>query len=193
MTGALEPTNDAYAIAKIAGIKLCQAYFAQHGFRAISLMPTNLYGPNDNFDLQTSHVLPALIRKFHEAQASEQPQVTLWGTGRPRREFLHAYDLASAAVFLMQHYESPEIVNVGTGEDISIAELAQLIADCVGYKGAIVYDSSKPDGTPRKLLDVKRLHSLGWRHSISLGTGIQTTYQWFVEHVGTPQLANSAR
>jgi GDP-L-fucose synthase len=181
LTGSLEPTNEAYAVAKIAGIKLCQAYRAQHAFNAISLMPTNLYGPNDNFDLETSHVFPALLRKIHEAQAEGRREVRLWGTGKPRREFLHVDDLASAAVFLMQHYDEPEIVNVGTGQDVTIAELAQLMARCVGYGGRFCYDDSKPDGTPRKLLDVSRLHALGWRHTVSLEAGIQSTYQWFLQ------------
>ena len=186
LTGALEPTNEWYAVAKIAGIKLCQAYRAQHGFNAIALMPTNLYGPDGNFDVENSHVLPALIRKFHEAKLEERPEVTIWGTGTPRREFLHVDDLASAAVFLMQHYDEGEIVNVGTGEDISITELARLIARVVGYDGKLVFDSSKPDGAPRKLLDVSRLHALGWRHSIKLEDGIRTTYAWYRENVESP-------
>ncbi|MDY6944035.1 MAG: GDP-L-fucose synthase, partial [Pseudomonadota bacterium] len=161
LTGPLEPTNEWYAVAKIAGIKMCQAYRRQYGFNAISLMPTNLYGPGDNFDLANSHVLPALIRKFHEAKEAETPTVTVWGTGNPRREFLHVDDLADACVFLMDHYESEQIVNVGVGEDVSIAELASLVAKVVGYEGRIVYDTSKPDGTPRKLLDVSRLRDLG--------------------------------
>ena len=184
MTGALEPTNEWYAIAKIAGIKLCQAYRAQFGFAAISLMPTNLYGPGDNFDLSSSHVLPALLRKIHEAKIEGKPHVTVWGTGSPRREFLHVDDLASAAVFLMQNYDRGEIVNVGVGHDISIAELARLISKVIGYDGAIVYDTSKPDGTPRKLLDVTRLARLGWQPSISLEDGIRSTYFWFRQHQG---------
>ena len=180
LTGELEPTNEAYAIAKIAGIKMCQAYRKQYGFRAISLMPTNLYGPGDNFDLQSSHVLPALLRKFHEAEASGAPEVTIWGSGSPRREFLHVDDLADAAVFLMNHYESGDIVNVGTGEDLSIAELAQMMARVTGYRGRMAFDSSKPDGTPRKLLDVTRIHGLGWRAKIGLEDGIAATYQWYV-------------
>lgn len=191
LTGALEPTNEWYAIAKITGIKLCQAYWKQYGFKAISLMPTNLYGPGDNFDLQNSHVVPALIRKFHEAQSEHRPEVIVWGTGTPRREFLHVDDLASAAVFLMERYEKPEILNVGVGEDVTIAELAQLIARCIGYEGRLVFDTSKPDGTPRKLLDVTRLHQLGWRHSISLENGIRSTYQWFVDHVNSAALVNA--
>lgn len=182
LAGPLEPTNEAYAVAKIAGIKLCQAYRAQYGFNAICVMPTNLYGPGDRFDLQNSHVLPALIRKFHDAKFEAQPEVVIWGTGTPRREFMHVDDLASAAVFLMQHYDEPEIINAGTGEDVTIAELAKLIARCAGYTGKFVFDSSKPDGTPRKLLDVTRLHSLGWRHSISLAEGIRCTYDWFAEN-----------
>lgn len=182
LTGPLEPTNEAYAIAKIAGIKMCQAYRRQYGFRAISLMPTNLYGPGDNFDLKTSHVIPALIRKFHEAKVQGKDTVVVWGTGSPRREFLHVDDLADACVFLMQHYDDEEIINVGVGEDISIRDLAELIARIVGFEGEIVWDSSKPDGTPRKLLDVSRLFSLGWRPRISLEEGIRQTYQWFVEH-----------
>ena len=182
LTGPLEPTNEWYAVAKIAGIKMCQAYRRQYGFNAISLMPTNLYGPGDNFDLANSHVLPALIRKFHEAKEAETPTVTVWGTGKPRREFLHVDDLADACVFLMDHYESEQIVNVGVGEDVSIAELASLVAKVVGYEGRIVYDTSKPDGTPRKLLDVSRLRDLGWRAHIGLADGIRSTYRWYLEH-----------
>ncbi len=180
LTGPLEPTNEWYAIAKIAGIKMAQAYRKQYGFSAISLMPTNLYGPGDNFDLAGSHVLPALMRKFHEARLAGSPEVTVWGTGTPRREFLHVDDLAEAAVFLMRTYDSPEIVNVGTGSDVTIAELASMVARAVGYGGRIVYDSSKPDGTPRKLLDVSRLHSLGWKASIELEQGIASTYRWYL-------------
>lgn len=180
LTGELEPTNEAYAIAKIAGIKMCQAYRQQYGFSAVSLMPTNLYGPGDNFDLQSSHVLPALLRKFHEAAEAGAPEVTIWGTGTPRREFLHVDDLADAAVFLMKHYDSREIVNVGTGEDLSIAELAETIARITGYKGRLVFDSSKPDGTPRKLLDVSRLHGLGWKARIPLEEGIAGTYRAYL-------------
>lgn len=181
LTGPLEPTNDAYALAKIAGLKMVQAYHRQFGFNGISLMPTNLYGPNDNFDLQNSHVLPALVRKFHEGKAAGAPSVTVWGTGRARREFLHADDLADAALFLMRSYDSPEIINVGVGEDISIAELAALVREVVGYRGEIVFDSSKPDGTPRKLLDMTRLHALGWRAKIGLREGLERTYRWYVE------------
>lgn len=182
LSGPLEPTNEPYAVAKIAGIKLCQAYRAQYGFHAISLMPTNLYGPNDSFDLEASHVLPALLRKMHEAMLERRREVWLWGTGNARREFMHVDDLASAAVFLMQHYDQPEIINVGTGEDVTIVELAQLIARCLGYTGRFCFDPSKPDGTPRKLLDVTRLDGLGWRPSISLEAGIRSTYEWFLKH-----------
>ena len=188
LTGSLEPTNEWYAIAKIAGIKLCQAYRAQYNFPAISLMPTNLYGPEDNFDLQTSHVLPALIRKFHEARLEHRPEVVVWGTGSPRREFLHVDDLASAAVFLMQSYDDSAIVNVGTGEDVTIAELAGIVARVSEFPGKLVFDTSKPDGTPRKLLDVSRLNALGWQSSILLEAGIRSTYQWFLEHVDSARL-----
>ena len=185
LASPLESTNEPYAIAKIAGLKLCQAYYAQYGFHAIALMPTNLYGPGDHFDLENSHVLPALIRKFHDARDAGTPEVTVWGTGTPRREFLHVDDLASAAVFLMQQYDEPEIVNVGAGEDLTIADLAALIAKCVGYRGALRFDTAKPDGTPRKLLDVSRLKALGWRPSIPLEQGIRATYAWFLQNVGT--------
>jgi GDP-L-fucose synthase len=180
LTGPLEPTNEWYAIAKIAGIKLCQAYNQQYGTRFISAMPTNLYGPGDNFDLQSSHVLPALLRKFHEAKTSGSPEVVVWGSGTPKREFLHVDDLADACVFLMERYESSEIINVGVGEDVSIAELAGIIAETVGYEGEIVFDRSKPDGTPRKLLDVSRMHELGWKDSIPLREGIQKTFDWYL-------------
>lgn len=183
LTGELEPTNEYYAVAKIAGIKLCQAYRAQYGFNAISLMPTNVYGPGDNFDPQKSHVVAALLRKFHEAAAENRQEVTIWGTGTPRRELLHVDDLASATAFLMQHYDEPEIVNVGTGEDVTVRELAQMIASTVGYEGKLAFDASKPDGTPRKLLDVTRLHALGWKHSISLADGVRSAYRWFLENV----------
>lgn len=182
LTGVLEPTNEPYAIAKIAGIKMCQAYHRQYGCRFISAMPTNLYGPNDNFDLETSHVLPALIRKFHEAKIQHKPYVEIWGTGNPRREFLHVDDLADACLFLMLHYDEPEFVNVGMGKDISIKELAMLIKDIVGFEGDLRFDTSKPDGTPRKLLDISRLQSLGWQPRISLKEGIRQTYQWFLQH-----------
>ncbi len=182
LTGPLEETNQWYAIAKIAGIKMVQAYRRQYGFRGISLMPTNLYGPGDNFDLQTSHVLPALLRKFHEAKVNAAPRVVVWGTGAPRREFLHVDDLADAALFLMEHYDGEEIINVGVGEDLTIRELAELIKEVVGYRGEIVFDTSKPDGTPRKLLDVSRLHQLGWRAKIPLREGLAQTYAWYLEH-----------
>jgi GDP-L-fucose synthase len=188
LTGELEPTNEWYAIAKISGIKLCQAYHAQYGWSAISLMPTNLYGPGDNFDLQTSHVLPALLRKFHEAKQERKPEVTVWGTGNPRREFLHVDDLASAAVHLMQHYDESAIVNVGTGTDISIRDLAYVISEVVGFSGRIVFDASKPDGTPRKLLDITRVTELGWRPSITLEDGIRSTYGWFLRNVDSARL-----
>jgi GDP-L-fucose synthase len=191
LTGSLEPTNEWYAVAKIAGIKLCQAYRAQYGFNAMSLMPTNLYGPGDNFDLRNSHVLPALIRKFHDAKVESQAEVTIWGTGKPRREFLHSDDLASAAVFLMQHYHEGEIINVGTGEDVTIAELANLVSDVVDFDGILKFDTAKPDGTPRKLLDVSRLHALGWRHKITLADGIQSTYDWYLQNTGLTRLAVS--
>lgn len=180
LTGELEPTNEPYAVAKIAGIKLCQAYDVQHGADFISVMPTNLYGPGDNFDLHTSHVLPALIRKFHEAKESGEPAVTVWGTGTPRREFLHADDLADACVYLMNEYSGSEPINVGVGEDISIKELAELVREVVGYAGEIVHDTTKPDGTPRKLLDVSKLHGLGWRAKVPLSEGIERTYAWFL-------------
>lgn len=176
LTGPLEATNQPYAIAKIAGIELCDAYRAQHGCNFISVMPTNLYGPNDNYDLQTSHVLPALIRKFHEARKEGRPAVTLWGSGRPRREFLHVDDLAAACYFLMQTYSEPGLVNIGTGEDIPIKDLAMLIREIVGYEGDIEHDLSKPDGTPRKLLDVSKLKAAGWQATISLEAGIRQVY-----------------
>ena len=179
MTGPLEKTNDAYAIAKIAGIKMCQSYNKQYGTKFISVMPTNLYGPNDNFDLETSHVLPALVRRFHEAKIQKKDDVETWGTGKPKREFLHVDDLADACMYLMNNYEDSEIVNIGTGEDISIANLAELIREVVGFEGKIVNDLSKPDGTPRNLLDVSRLHRLGWIHKIGLKEGIKMTYEWF--------------
>jgi GDP-L-fucose synthase len=182
LTGPLEPTNEWYAIAKIAGLKQCQAYRRQYGFNAISLMPTNLYGPGDNFDLASSHVLPALIRKFHEAGERSDPVVTVWGSGTPRRELLHVDDLADAALFLMQTYDDEAIVNVGVGEDLTIRALAELVREVVGYPGEIVCDASKPDGTPRKLLDVTRLHALGWRARIPLREGIAGTYAWYLEH-----------
>jgi GDP-L-fucose synthase len=183
LTSELEPTNEAYAIAKIAGLKLAQAYRAQYGFSAISLMPTNLYGPGDNFDLKSSHVLPALLRRFHEARRDDAPSVTLWGTGTPRREFLHVDDLASAACFAMENYDDMAPLNVGYGSDVTIAELARLIARTTDYAGDILFDSSHPDGTPRKLLDVSRMDALGWKASIGLEEGIASTYAWYREHV----------
>jgi GDP-L-fucose synthase len=180
LTGPLEPTNEWYAIAKIAGIKMCQAYRRQYGFNAISLMPTNLYGPGDNFDLQNSHVLPALIRRFHEAKLRGDTEIVIWGSGTPRREFLHSDDLANAVVHLMRTYESEQILNVGCGEDVTIRELAELIARVVGFEGRLRFDTSKPDGAPRKLLDVGRLASLGWRPRTSLTDGVRSTYDWFV-------------
>jgi GDP-L-fucose synthase len=183
LTGPLEPTNEWYAIAKIAGIKMCQAYRKQYGFDAISVMPTNLYGPGDNFDLQNSHVLPALIRKFHEAKESGADSVEIWGSGKPRREFLHVDDLADACVFLMKNYGSPDIINVGWGKDISIGELAQLICRIVGFPGRLEFDSTKPDGTPRKLLDTSRLTGLGWQPKIMLEAGIASTYDWYRSNI----------
>jgi GDP-L-fucose synthase len=179
LTGPLEATNQPYAIAKIAGIEMCRAYRQQYGFDAISLMPTNLYGPGDNFDLETSHVLPALIRKFHEAKERGQPRVEIWGTGKPRREFLHVDDLADAAVFLMRHYSSEQHINVGIGEDICIADLARLVQGIVGYEGDLEFDTSKPDGTPRKLLNVERLRGLGWAPEIPLERGVEEVYRWY--------------
>jgi GDP-L-fucose synthase len=181
MTGPLEPTNDAYAIAKIAGIKLCQAYRRQYGSNFISAMPTNLYGPNDNFDLTSSHVIPALIRKFHEAKIAGAREVVIWGTGAPRREFLHVDDLADACMFLMGHFEDEQHINVGTGEDLSIRELADLVRQTVYPDASLTFDPSKPDGMPRKLLDVSRLHALGWRHRTELREGISSTYAWFLD------------
>ena len=182
LTGALEATNEPYAIAKIAGIKLCQAYRRQYGSNFISAMPTNLYGPRDNFDLQSSHVLPALIRKFHDARVQGREDVVIWGTGTPRREFLHVDDLADACVFLMRNYDDPLHLNVGTGEDLTISELAGAVRDAVFPAARLIFDRSKPDGTPRKLLDVSRLHRLGWKHRIALRDGISSTYQWFLDH-----------
>ena len=179
LTGELEPTNEPYAIAKIAGIKLCDAYRSQYGCNYISVMPTNLYGPNDNYDLNNSHVLPALIRKFHEAKMAGADSVILWGTGKPRREFLHADDLAAACVYLMQEYDEAGLINIGTGEDIEIGELAMLIKKIVGFGGEIIHDLTKPDGTPRKLMDVSKLHNFGWKHSIGLEEGIREVYEEF--------------
>ena len=185
LSGPLEPTNEAYAIAKIAGIKLCQAYAREYGANFISAMPTNLYGPNDNFDLETSHVLAALLRKAHEAKTRKDRKLIVWGSGKPRREFLHVDDLASACLLLLEKYDLPEIINVGCGEDISIRELAELICHVVGFDGELIWDATKPDGTPRKLLDVTKLRALGWKQSIPLRDGIGRTYEWF--------LANYAR
>jgi GDP-L-fucose synthase len=182
LAGPLEPTNEFYAVAKIAGIKLCQAYRRQYGCDFISAMPTNLYGPNDNFDLTSSHVLPALIRKFHDARLARTGEVSVWGSGRPRREFLHVDDLASACVFLMRNYDEEPHINVGTGDDLSIRELAEMIRDVVYPQAAIVFDATRPDGPPRKLLDISRLRSLGWAPSVPLRAGIESTYRWFLEH-----------
>lgn len=182
LTGELEPTNEWYAIAKIAGIKMCQAYKKQYGFNAISLMPTNLYGPGDNFNLENSHVLPALIRKFHDAKINKLPEVEVWGTGTPRREFLHVEDMADATVFLMNNYDGEQFVNVGVGEDVSIKELAEIVKQVVGFAGELKFDSSKPDGTPRKLLDVTKLNEAGWQAKINLAEGVKTTYQWFLDN-----------
>jgi GDP-L-fucose synthase len=190
LTGPLEPTNEPYAVAKIAGIMTCQSYNRQYDTNYISVMPTNLYGPNDNFDLETSHALAALIRKFHEAKLKSDPSVTLWGTGSPKREFLHVDDLADACVFLMNHYDDSEIINIGYGEDISIAELALMIKDIVGYAGEIEYDADKPDGTPRKLLDSSKLSTLGWKPKLSLEEGIKKTYEWYCENA-LPKATNS--
>jgi GDP-L-fucose synthase len=181
LEGALEPTNEWYAIAKIAGIKMAQAYRAQYGFSTVALMPTNLYGPGDNFDLQSAHVAPAMIRKFHEAKLAGAPQVTLWGSGTPRREFLHVDDLAEASVFAMLHHDSAQILNAGTGEDLTIAELAGMIRSIIGFEGGIAWDSSKPDGTPRKLLDVSRLTELGWKARTPLRQGLESAYRWYLE------------
>lgn len=189
LTGELEATNEPYAIAKIAGIKMCQSYNRQYGTIFISAMPTNLYGPHDNFDLKTSHVLPALIRKFHEAKVKGSPTVEVWGTGKPRREFLYVDDLADACLFLMNNYEGNDIVNIGIGKDISIGELAEKISKVVGYKGKIVFDTTKPDGTPRKLVDVTKINGLGWQASTSLDEGIKITYQWFLNNYNVTKIA----
>ena len=188
LTGPLEPTNEWYAIAKIAGVKMCQAYRREFGFNAISLMPTNLYGPGDNFDLQNSHVLPALIRRFHEAKVRGDESVTVWGTGTPRREFLHVDDLADAVMYLLQSYDAEPIVNIGWGQDVTIRELAELVMSAIGYNGRLIFDSTKPDGTPRKLLDVSRLTELGWQAKIPLKNGIERTYAWFKEHSADARL-----
>jgi GDP-L-fucose synthase len=189
LSGFLEPTNEPYAIAKIAGIKLCEAYRRQYGDNFISAMPTNLYGPNDNFDLNASHVLPALIRKFHEAKSAGEREVVIWGTGAAQREFLHVDDLADACVFLMEHYDGTKHINVGTGIDLSIRALAEMVRDLVHPSATLAFDTSKPDGTPRKLLDVSRLHALGWRHSIELREGIESTYAWFLANQNTLRTA----
>jgi GDP-L-fucose synthase len=183
LSGYLEPTNEPYAIAKIAGIKMCEAFHHQYGCRFISVMPTNLYGPHDNFDLETSHVLPALIRKAHEAKMADREEMVVWGTGTPRREFLHVDDLADACVFLMNHYEDYRLINIGVGEDVSIRWLAELVCEVVGFKGRLTFDPGKPDGMPRKLLDVSRLKTLGWYPKVDLKRGIADTYRWFQEHV----------
>jgi GDP-L-fucose synthase len=188
LTGPLEPTNEWYAIAKIAGVKMCQAYRREFGFSAISLMPTNLYGPGDNFDLQNSHVLPGLIRRFHEAKVGGAETVTVWGTGTPRREFLHVDDLADAVLHLLRTYDGEDIVNIGWGEDVTIRELAELVVSATGYNGRLVFDTTKPDGTPRKLLDTSRLTGLGWRPKIPLKAGIERTYAWFREHAADARL-----
>ncbi|OXS77043.1 GDP-fucose synthetase [Lysinibacillus sp. KCTC 33748] len=189
LTGGLESTNEAYAIAKIAGIKMCNAYNKEYGTNFISVMPTNLYGPNDNFDLQSSHVLPALIRKIHEAKVNKKSTVSVWGSGRPLREFLHADDLADACVYLMKHCDAEQIgefINIGTGKEISIEQLALLLCEAIGYEGKLVFDISKPDGTPRKLTDVSKLHNLGWKHSIKLKEGVQDAYNWYLDNAIKP-------
>jgi GDP-L-fucose synthase len=183
LSGPLEPTNEPYAVAKIAGIKMCQAYNRQYGTNFLSVMPTNLYGPNDNFDLKTSHVLPALIRKFHEAKTEGLSEVEIWGTGSPRREFLHVDDLADASLFLMNNYSKSKIINIGAGKDSTIKELAEMIARIVGFKGRLVFNSIKPDGTPKKLLDISVLHSFGWKAKIGLEQGIAETYKWYAENI----------
>ena len=186
LTGPLEPTNEWYAIAKIAGIKMCQAYRRQYGFDAICVQPTNVYGPGDNYDLETSHVVAALIRKFHEAKVTGAPDVTVWGTGTPLREFIHVDDLANACVFLLENHSSEDIVNIGTGQEVSIGEFAAIVGEVVGFNGEIVYDTSKPDGTPRKLIDSSRLAALGWASGIGLKDGLAQAYHWFLENVAKP-------
>jgi GDP-L-fucose synthase len=183
LQGPLEPTNEAYAVAKIAGIKMCQSYNSQYGTNFVSVMPTNLYGPNDNFDLMGSHVLPALMRKFHEAKESGSPEVVVWGSGRVYREFLHVDDMADACLFVMQHHDGSQILNIGCGSDVTIAEVAHLVKETIGFEGEIVFDTTKPDGTPRKLLDVSRLFALGWRPRIDLRSGLAETYAWFLQHL----------
>jgi GDP-L-fucose synthase len=187
LSGPLEPTNEWYAVAKIAGIKLCQAFARQHGFRAISLVPANAYGPGDNFHPENSHVIPGLIRRFHAAKLAGEPRVEVWGSGRPLREFLHVDDLADACLFAMRRYESPEILNVGAGEEVSIRDLAGLVREVVGYSGEVVFDASRPDGAPRKLLDPARLLALGWKPRIPLRQGLAETYAWYLEHLGEPR------
>jgi len=193
LTGPLEATNEWYAVAKIAGLKMCQAYRRQYDFNAISLMPTNLYGPGDNFDRENSHVLPALIRRFHEAKLRGDAEVTVWGTGTPRREFLHVEDMADAVLYLMEGYDAEAIVNIGWGKDVSIRELAELVMSAVGYQGELRFDTTKPDGTPRKLLDTQRLNELGWQPKIALEEGIVQTYRWFSEHAADARLARTPR
>jgi GDP-L-fucose synthase len=188
LTGPLEPTNEWYAIAKIAGVKMCQAYRREYGFNAICLMPTNLYGPGDNFDALNSHVLPALIRRFHEAKVRADASVTVWGTGTPRREFLHVDDLADAVLYLLQGYDAEPLINIGWGHDVTIRELAELVMSVVGYQGRLIFDATKPDGTPRKLLDTTRLTALGWMPQIALRYGIETTYAWFKAHAADARL-----
>jgi GDP-L-fucose synthase len=185
LTGPLEPTNDAYAIAKIAGIKLCQSYARQYGKNFISAMPTNLYGPHDNYDLHNSHVLPALIRKVHEAKQAGTKSITVWGSGNPRREFLHTDDLADASIFLLNHYDQPDLINVGCGEDVTIRELAETVCDVVGFEGSLEFDPTKPDGTPRKLLDISKIKSLGWAPKVPLREGIASAYDWFIKNQAT--------
>ena len=185
LTGELEPTNEWYAIAKIAGIKMCQAYKKQYGFNAISIMPTNLYGPGDNFNLENSHVMPALIRKFHDAKINSLPEVEVWGTGTPKREFLHVDDMADASVYLMQKYDGFDFVNVGVGEDVSIKELAEIVRKVVGYNGKLKFDTTKPDGTPRKLLDVTKLNDMGWGAAVDLEGGVEGTYSWFLKNISS--------
>ena len=188
LTGPLEPTNECYALAKIAGIKMCQAFNKQYGTNFISVMPTNLYGPGDNFDINNSHVMPAMIRKFHEAKVNKANSVILWGTGTPKREFLHVDDLADACVFLMQNYNNNKIINIGTGEDLEIAELAEIVKEIIGFDGKIIWDRTKPDGTPRKLLDVSLLHELGWHHKINLRDGIKSAYKAFLDELAAGKL-----
>jgi GDP-L-fucose synthase len=192
LSGPLEPTNEWYAVAKIAGIKMCQAYRREFGFNAISVMPTNLYGPGDNFDLENSHVLPALIRRFHEAKLRDDPSVTAWGTGTPRREFLHVFDLADAIVLLLERYDEEQIINVGCGEDVSIRELCETVRSVTQYRGRLEFDSTKPDGAPRKLLDVSRVFALGWRPRIPLHSGIQQVYDWYRANVHTLRISTAA-